>query len=86
MDAAQTKDVLNRAYAILADLPDFSAHTMEEALHALVETLQLKPGQVFGAIRSAVTGQPVSPPLFESMEIIGKTVSLARMARAAATL
>jgi glutamyl-tRNA synthetase len=42
----------------------------------------MKPGQFFGVIRVAVTGQPVSPPLFESMEIIGKDVILQRLHQA----
>jgi len=86
MDAAQTRHVLERAYAILTALPDFSAHATEEALCPLMEELTLKAGQVFGAIRSAVTSQAVSPPLFESMEIIGREVSLKRIERAAQSL
>jgi len=42
----------------------------------------MNPGQVFGILRAAVTGQKVSPPLFESMEIIGTQVVLQRMRRA----
>ncbi len=41
-------------------------------MRALVEQLGLSPNQVFGLLRVAVTGQTVSPPLFESMEIVGK--------------
>jgi len=52
----------------------------------LVDTLGLSAGQVFGILRAAVTGQTVSPPLFESMEIIGKTTVLARLQRAVKAL
>ncbi len=82
MTAEQTAQVLQRAYDILAGLPDFTAHTQEEALRPLADTLGLKPGQLFGAIRAAVTGQTVSPPLFESMEILGRDTALKRIQHA----
>jgi glutamyl-tRNA synthetase len=82
MTAEQTRDGLQRAYDTMAALPDFSHATMEAALRPLAESLGLKPGQLFGAIRIAVTGEAVSPPLFETMEIVGREVSLARIKRA----
>ena len=51
-------------------------------MRALVEQLGLSPSQVFGILRVAVTGQTVSPPLFESMEIVGKEKVLERVAGA----
>jgi glutamyl-tRNA synthetase len=51
-------------------------------LRELVEKLELKPNQVFGILRVAVTGQTVSPPLFESMEVIGKEKVLERVRKA----
>ena len=48
----------------------------------LVGQLGLSPNQVFGSLRVAVTGQTVSPPLFESMEIIGKEKVLERLNQA----
>jgi glutamyl-tRNA synthetase len=86
LDVVRTRTVLNRVFAILRVLPTFEPHEMETALRPLIEELHLKPNQVFGPIRAAVTGRAVSPPLFESMAIIGRDVSLARIARAAATL
>ena len=53
-----------------------------ERFRALVEELGLNPGQVFGIMRVAITGQKISPPLFESMEIIGREKVLARMRHA----
>jgi glutamyl-tRNA synthetase len=55
-------------------------------MRALAEELGLKVGQLFGALRVAVTGQQVSPPLFESMEIIGREESLRRIKLAAKSL
>jgi len=48
----------------------------------VAEELGLKAGQFFGILRNAVTGQEISPPLFESMEIVGRDVVLARLKRA----
>ena len=51
-------------------------------MRALAEELNLKPGQLFGIIRVAVTGQTVSPPLFETMELMDKEVIFNRLAQA----
>lgn len=71
-----------RAYQVLDALPDFSHENAERPLRSLAEELDLKVGQLFGIIRVAVTGQKVSPPLFESMEIIGREVVLNRLLNA----
>ncbi|ETJ01310.1 MAG: Glutamate-tRNA ligase, partial [Actinomyces urogenitalis DORA_12] len=53
---------------------------LEEALRAaIVEGLEIKPRLAFGPLRVAVTGRQVSPPLFESMEILGQDSSLVRL-------
>jgi len=52
---------------------------VEPPMRALVEELGLTAGQVFGIMRVAITGQKVSPPLFESMAIIGKEKTIERM-------
>ena len=51
---------------------------------ALVEGLELKPRNAFGPVRVAVTGRKVSPPLFESLELLGRERSLARLSSALA--
>jgi glutamyl-tRNA synthetase len=58
----------------------------EPPLRELAVRLGLKPGQLFGILRSAITGQTVSPPLFETMAIVGKETCLARLDRAAELL
>ena len=71
----------------LAALPEdgFTAERIEEALRAaLIDGLGLKPRQAFGPVRVAVTGRKVSPPLFESLEILGRDSALARLDRFAA--
>lgn len=80
---AQSHTALARAKDIVAALPEPLAHSaLEEPLRALAEALQLKPGQLFGILRVAVTSQTVSPPLFECMVILGKTKVLGRMEKA----
>lgn len=82
LSAEQSADVAERVLAILEGLPDAKLETAEPPLRAYVEESGLNAGQVFGIMRVAVTGQRVSPPLFESMEIIGKATVVARMRRA----
>jgi glutamyl-tRNA synthetase len=59
---------------------------MEPPLRALVQELGLKPVQLFTSLRVAVTGRTVSPPLFETMEVLGREVSLTRIRAAVARL
>jgi glutamyl-tRNA synthetase len=82
MDAESTQRALQAAYDILSGLDDFSHEKQEAAMRALADQLGLKAGQLFGAVRVATSGQPVSPPLFQSMELLGKEVSLRRIADA----
>ncbi len=65
----------------LAGLEKWTAPAIEEALRTLAETRGLKPKQAFQPIRAAVTGTLVSPPLFESLEILGRDQTLTRLAR-----
>jgi glutamyl-tRNA synthetase len=84
---AQAQAVLEAAAKALGDVPDFAAATTQAALNAaLVEGLGIKPRFAFTPLRVAVTGRRVSPPLFESMEILGRDATLARIARLRASL
>ncbi len=82
----QSAEVAHKAYDILAALPEISHAAAEPAMRQFVEESGLQPNQVFGILRVAVTGQRVSPPLFESMEIIGRDKVLERIRKAAETL
>jgi glutamyl-tRNA synthetase len=78
-----SKDVLKRTLAELTPLTTWSHDSIEAALRAsLIEEMGLKPRIAFGAVRIATTGSTISPPLFESMELLGKEASLARIAAA----
>jgi glutamyl-tRNA synthetase len=82
LSAAQSAEVARKAYDLLVTLPEISPAIAEPPMRALVEQLGLSPNQVFGILRVAVTGQTVSPPLFESMEIVGKEKVLERVKQA----
>jgi glutamyl-tRNA synthetase len=86
MTRAQSLDGLLRAHELLAPLPEWNAAAMEPPLRALVEEMRLKPVQLFTAIRVAVTGRTVSPPLFETMEVLGRPTTLMRLNEAIARL
>jgi glutamyl-tRNA synthetase len=86
MDAPGTLDALEHAHDHLVTVEDWSHDSLEAAMRALAEELGLKVGQLFGTLRTAVTGQRVSPPLFETMEIVGREESLRRIQMAAASL
>jgi glutamyl-tRNA synthetase len=78
---------LKAATDALATLPGWTAPAIEQALRsALADGLGLTPRLAFAPVRVAVTGHRVSPPLFESMELLGRDRSLARLAAAQSTL
>ena len=79
LTAGESARVLEAALEIVEGLSAFDLAAIEESMRGLVETLGWKAGQVFGVLRVAITGQQVSPPLFESMEIIGKGVCVSRI-------
>jgi glutamyl-tRNA synthetase len=73
---------LERTIQVLKDLQEFDKGQTEPRLRELVEQMGWSAGQSFGILRMAVTGQKVSPPLFESIEIIGKKVVMERLTNA----
>ncbi|MGW0158086.1 glutamate--tRNA ligase [Mycobacterium sp. NPDC003323] len=75
--------VLDASLAALQGLGQWTTAAIEDALKvALLDGLELKPRKAFGPLRVAVTGATISPPLFESMELLGRDRSLARLAAA----
>jgi glutamyl-tRNA synthetase len=80
VDDEESQRVLAASLEALTGLADWAAEPIEQALRgALIEGLGLKPKVAFGAVRIAVTGRRVSPPLFESMEILGREETLRRL-------
>ncbi|MHA7281891.1 glutamate--tRNA ligase [Arthrobacter sp. TMS2-4] len=79
-------EVLDATLAALEDCPTWDAESLQAALRAaLVDTLGLKPRLAFGPVRTAISGRRISPPLFESMVILGRDSSLARVRALRAT-
>jgi len=84
-DVAKVLDVeglriVAAARAALTTVADWTTAAIDEALRAkLVNELGLKPRNAFAPVRVAVTGRRISPPLFESLELLGREESLARL-------
>jgi glutamyl-tRNA synthetase len=77
---ADAAPVLEAALTGLDALPEWSTESIENALkEALIDGLGLKPRKAFAPVRVAVSGRTVSPPLYESMELLGRERSLARL-------
>jgi len=79
---ANAGEVLVASVAALELVPEdaFTTAAVQEALaNALIEELGLKPRVAYGPLRVAVSGRRISPPLFEAMEVLGKTVTIARL-------
>ncbi|MEY4348901.1 MAG: hypothetical protein RL719_198 [Actinomycetota bacterium] len=82
-----TSDVLAAAIGVLNTLEDFSTDAIQAALNAkLIEELQLKPRLAFGPLRTGISGRRISPPLFESMELLGKDETIKRLESFARTV
>ncbi len=85
--SAASAPALDAATEALLALPTFDRTAVEQALRkVLVDRLGLKPRQAFAPVRAAITGRRISPPLFESIELLGRDATLARLAAARASL
>jgi glutamyl-tRNA synthetase len=74
------KQIVAAATAAISDLDVFTTDALHDLLNkVLVEQMGEKPKNAFGPLRTAISGRRVSPPLFESMEILGKAETLARL-------
>ena len=75
-------EVLTAAENVLADLETWDLESIESALRsALIDELELKPRHAFGPVRTAVSGRRVSPPLFESLVILGREKAIERISQ-----
>ncbi len=81
-DAALALKMLGEAKQVLADLFDFDHHSLESTLRAAAERLGVKAGPMFQPIRVAVCGRKNAPPLFETMEVLGRQLCLERIEQA----
>jgi glutamyl-tRNA synthetase len=77
----EARAALERAAALFGELDalDFSADVLEQRFREAADAAGMKAGEFFSPIRVAVTGRTVSPPLFDSLELLGRDRSLARV-------
>ena len=86
MDAPRTSNALLRARALLESLTTWDHETMEPPMRELATELELKPAQLFGSLRVAISGRTVAPPLFQTLEVLGRERTLGRIDEAIARL
>ena len=79
MDVERTIAALQAARDGLASLARFDTQSIENLLRSMAKELDIKVGQLLGSLRAAVTGQRVSPPLFESLEVLGQKTTVSRI-------
>jgi glutamyl-tRNA synthetase len=70
---------LERVAAAVEAIADWTHEALESAIRPLAEELQMKAGDLFGLVRVAVTGKTATPPLFETMEVLGRETTIARL-------
>jgi len=80
-DVAMALNVLKRAREVLGET-EFKHDLLDQALRAAAQELGIKAGQMFQPIRVAVCGRKNAPPLFETLEVLGRETSLARIEQA----
>jgi glutamyl-tRNA synthetase len=78
-DAALAAQALRKSKEVLVAVPAFDHATLEAALRAAADELKVKAGQMFQPVRVAVCGRMNAPPLFETLEVLGRETVLARL-------
>ncbi|MFO8035953.1 MAG: glutamate--tRNA ligase [Anaerolineales bacterium] len=86
LSASQAAYAAQRMSHLFQEVPVITQDTAEKPLRELADELDLKAGQLFGLLREALTGQKVSPPLFDIISILGKETVIERLDEAAMTL
>ena len=83
MDEESTKKILEEVSGTLAKINSFSSSDIELELRSLADSMEIKVGALLGTVRVATSGQKVSPPLFESLEVLGRdrVLELLRLAK-----
>ena len=86
MNPEGTRLILEAAYDGLVEVDSFQTDSLEALLRPMAADLGVKVGQLLGTLRVATTGQKVSPPIFESLEVLGRERSLESIKKAASLL
>lgn len=79
LEKAQAIEILRKSIKALNDTADWQTEPMEAVVRPLVEEMSMKAGPFFGVLRVAVTGRTASPPLFQTMEVLGKERCMSRL-------
>ncbi len=82
----ETRLALEKVVALIDAMPALATEPLEAALRQLCDELEWKPGQLFMPVRVAVTGRKATPPLFETMEVLGKERCRRRLRNAIALI
>lgn len=82
MELTNTQTALIRARDLLASLETWEHSAMEAPMRELATELSLKPAQLFGALRVAISGRTIAPPLFQTMEVLGRERTMTRIEQA----
>ena len=80
LDHDQAVTSLQKSISTLEVLVSWDTASLEKSLRSLAEDIDLKPGTFFGLLRVAITGRTAAPPLFQTMEVLGKRPCLNRLA------
>jgi glutamyl-tRNA synthetase len=86
LDGAKTVAILQAGAQILRTVEPFDAPSLEAAFRTAADVVGVKVGSYFAPFRVAITGRTVSPPLFESMEVLGREETVARVENATLAL
>ncbi len=86
LDAAQSMNVLRNGSVVLGGVEPFEAEALEAAFRQAADDAGLKAGSYFGPFRAAISAKKVSPPLFESLAVLGREEVLRRVERAIGVL
>jgi glutamyl-tRNA synthetase len=78
----QSVEVIQKSILALENLQDWTADALETAVRPLTEQMSIKAGPFFGVLRVAVTGRTASPPLFQTMEVLGREKCMMRLVAA----
>ena len=83
MDEKSTKKILEEVSGTLSKIKSFSSSAIELELRSLADSMDVKVGALLGTVRVATSGQKVSPPLFQSLEVLGRdrVLDLLRLAK-----
>lgn len=79
MTVENTTSTLKMVYLRIKPIDPFNADTLEKVLRPMAEELNIKTGQLFGSIRTAISGRTATPPLFQMMEVMGKDRTIKRI-------